>query len=597
MGREVTVIETLETIRKRRSIRKFRPDPIPPQVLEEVLDAARWAPYGTAHDERVLVVLEGEERDRLVRFLGERLAAVIPTMAEGPARQTLSYARSLTGILAGVPVVVAVFTGVGREGPELSIASAACAVQNLMLAAHARGLGSCFLTGAIYLADELAHRLNLDGYRLIGLIPLGYPAEAGVVRREWPTILRPGTAAAGVPPAQPSLALSEVERARHGAGDRVLVVTDDPEVDARMIEVLRHAGYEVFVALPDEALTAFKRERPLVAIVDAILPGVSGYEVARAIRAAVEGPCPVLIATAAYDAADEEQALMAGASDVLVKPVREYELLARVRALADSRALYERIEAHARELERVNEELRRLQQMRDDLTRMIVHDMRTPLTNVLTGLQTIEFAEYDPELTRELLPEAIHASEDLADMVNNLLDISKMEAGELRPTREKLSAAELVAKALGRVNHLAEKGGIELRTDLEDGLELYADPGLLRRVLVNLLDNAIKFTPAGGSVTVEGRREAGGVRMCVHDTGEGIPEDQLGRLFQKFVQVERKDRRKRPGTGLGLAFVKLAVEAHGGQVSVRSRLGEGSSFCFTIPDEPIENTIENTEED
>ena len=159
-----------------------------------MLDAARWAPYGTAHDERVLVVLEGE-RDRLVRFLGERLAAVIPTMAEGPARQTLSYARSLTGILAGVPVVVAVFTGVGREGPELSIASAACAVQNLMLAAHARGLGSCFLTGAIYLADELAHRLNLDGYRLIGLIPLGYPAEAGVVRREWPTILRPGTAA------------------------------------------------------------------------------------------------------------------------------------------------------------------------------------------------------------------------------------------------------------------------------------------------------------------------------------------------------------------------------------------------------------------
>ena len=252
----------------------------------------------------------------------------------------------------------------------------------------------------------------------------------------------------------------------------MLVVTDDPEVDARMIEVLRHAGYEVFVALPDEALAAFKRERPLVAIVDAILPGVSGYEVARAIRAAVEGPCPVLIATAAYDAADEEQALMAGASDVLVKPVREYELLARVRALADSRALYERIEAHARELERVNEELRRLQQMRDDLTRMIVHDMRTPLTNVLTGLQTIEFAEYDPELTRELLPEAIHASEDLADMVNNLLDISKMEAGELRPTREKLSAAELVAKALVRVNQLAEKGGIELRTDLEDGLEL-----------------------------------------------------------------------------------------------------------------------------
>lgn len=589
----MTAIDTLETIRTRRSIRKFRPDPIPPEVLEEVLEAARWAPYGTAHDDRVLVVLAGEERDRLVSFLGERLAEVIPTMADGPARQTLSYARSLTRILAGVPVVVAVFTGVGREGPELSIASAACAVQNLMLAAHARGLGSCFLTGAIYLADDVAHRLGLDGYRLMGLIPLGYPAGEGATRREWPTILHPGTDDPGELPARPEPELSEMEEAGRGAGERVLVVTDDPEVDAPMVEALRRAGYEVSASAPAEAMAAFERERPVVAIVDAILRRASGYGLARAICDAVPGPCPVLIATSAYDSADEQQALMAGASDVLGKPVREHELLARVRALADTRALYERIEAHAQELERVNEELRQLEQMRNDLTHMIVHDMRTPLTNVLTGLETIEVAEYDPELTRELLPEAIRASEDLADMINNLLDISKMEAGELEPAREELSAADLVDGAFERVNHLAQEGGLELRSDLEDGLVLRADPGLLRRVLVNLLGNAIKFTPAGGSVTVEGRREGAAARICVHDTGEGIPEDQLGRLFRKFAQVERKDQRKRQGTGLGLAFVKLAVEAHGGQVSVRSRVGAGSSFCFTIPDAPAAETEED----
>ena len=114
-------------------------------------------------------------------------------------------------------------------------------------------------------------------------------------------------------------------------------------------------------------------------------------------------------------------------------------------------------------------------------------------------------------------------------------------------------------------------------------------------MLVNLLDNAIKFTPASGSVTVEGRREAGGVRMCVHDTGEGIPEDQLGRLFQKFVQVERKDRRKRPGTGLGLAFVKLAVEAHGGQVSCAAAWARAAASASRSRTNRL--NIENTEED
>ncbi|MGD9496413.1 MAG: ATP-binding protein [Armatimonadota bacterium] len=574
----------LETIRGRRSIRRFTPDPIPPGVLEEVIEAACWAPYGTAHDDRVLVVLEGEQCERLVRFLDERLAELIPTMAEGPARQTLTYARSLTHILAGVPVVIAVFAAVGREGPELSIASAACAVQNLMLAAHARGLGSCFLTGAIYLADEIAHRLGLDGYRLIGLIPLGYPAEEGAPRREWPTILRPGTGNSGELPARPEPELSALERARHGAGERVLVVTDDPEVDAHTVEVLRRAGYEVSTVAPDAALAAFERERPMVAIVDAILRGVSGYDVARAICAAAEGPCPVLIATAAYDDADEEQALAAGASDVLTKPVREPELLARVRALADSRALYERIEAHVRELERVNEELRGLQRMRDHLTHMIVHDMRTPLTNVLTGLQTVEALDFEPDLTRELVPGAIRAGQDLADMINNLLDISKMEAGELQPQRERLPAAAVVAEALQRVNHLAREGELELQVQLPDGLPLHADRELMRRVLTNLLSNAIKFTPAGGSVVVEGAREGDATRLCVRDTGEGIPEDQLDRLFAKFSQVDRADQRKRQGTGLGLAFVKLAAEAHGGTVTVQSRVGEGSTFCVTIPD-------------
>ncbi len=578
-------IDVTEAIRARRSIREFRPDPIPLDVLEEVVDCARWAPFGTAHDMRVIRVMAGDAKRAMVTYLDERLAEVIPVMAEGPARRTLIYARSLVRIIRHAPVLVGVFTAVGPEGAELSIASAACAVQNLMLAAWARGLGTCYLTGAVYLADEIAHLCGLDGHQLVALVPLGYPAAEGVKRGEFPIVLWRGFGEAdrGEPPAPVEAHISEVEQARAGEGERVLVVTDDLEVDAPIVAVLRRAGYEVTCAEPIEALATHRRIAPQVTIVDAILRGVNGYDLAHAIDEATDGPSPVLIVTAAYDATDEEQALMAGAADVLSKPVRDHELLARVRALADSVALYRRVEEHAAQLERANEELRRLQQMRDDLTHMIVHDMRTPLTNVLSGLQTIEAADYDLELTREFLPEAISAGEDLADMINNLLDISKMEAGQLELDREQVPAAAVVGEVIERVDHLLQEKNLRLETRIPDGMVLDADRDLVKRVLLNLLSNAIKFTPDGGEITVEACRDGRAMRMCVRDTGVGIPKDQLGRLFAKFGQVERQPGSKRQGTGLGLAFVKLAVEAHGGQVSVDSTVGEGSTFCFTIP--------------
>lgn len=583
----MSVIDAFEAIRGRRSIRSFRADPIPDEALERVIDAARRAPFGTRRDERALVVLAGGDKAALVAFLRERLESVVRAMADGPSRQTLDYARSLVPAIDRAPVLVAVFTAVGREGPELSVASAACAVQNLMLAAHAEGLATCYMTGALYLADEIAHRLGLPGYRLISLVPMGYADEAPGPREEFPAVIWRGLDRRdpGEPPRPLRAEDSEIERARPGAGERVLVVTDTPRVDAHIVNCLRRAGYNVSVSAPDRALDAFERQRPDVTIIDAILGEVSGYELASRISRANHGPAPVIITTTAYDEADEEQALMAGAFDVITKPVRDHELLARVRALADSRALYSQLEERARQLQRANEELRELQKLRDDLTHMIVHDMRTPLTNIITGLQTVEATEYEDEIAREFIPEAVNAGMDLQDMINNLLDISKMEAGELEPEREQFAAADLVAEAFERVAHLAREAGLDLRADLPESLMLNADRALLRRVLVNLLGNAIKFTPDGGSVTVEARPTDEGARLCVTDTGPGIPPEQQERLFRKFSQLE--GAKKKQGTGLGLAFVKMAVEAHGGRVWVDSEVGKGSSFCFTIPEGPV----------
>jgi signal transduction histidine kinase len=529
----------------------------------------------------VLVVLTAEEKTRFTGFLSDRLVEVVAVMAEGPARQTLAYARSLVPVIESAPVLVAVFTRVGREGPELAIASAACAIENLMLAAHAEGLGSSYLTGALYLADEIAYRLGLRGHRLVGLIPIGKPATGGGQRKHFPTVLWRGFGdEEEALPEDEQMVLTDAASAHSGEGEVVLVVTDTPEVDALVIEALSRAGYEVHAAGPNDALAAFEEHSSDVTIIDAILGRVSGYELARLMLDAQQGPYPIIIATPAYDAADEEQALAAGAMDVITKPVREHELLARVRSLANGRALYRQLEEHAAELQRANERLEELQRLRDDLTHMIVHDMRTPLTNVIAGLQTIEAAEFDEELTREFLPEAINAGLDLSDMISNLLDISKIEAGELVPKYESFGLQELVSEVLERVEHLAREGELELVADVGD-VQLSADRGLIKRVLLNLLGNAIKFTTEGGSVTVEARETDEGMQVCVSDTGPGIPEDQLDRLFRKFSQLEGS--RKTQGTGLGLAFVKLAIDAHEGRVWVESEVGVGSRFCFVIP--------------
>lgn len=581
-------MDTLDAIHGRRSIRKYRDKPIPQDVLEQIIEAARWAPCGTQHDRRTLIVMVGAEKDEFIKFLSERLERLLPALAEEQPRRILQYARTLVSVLQDAAALVLFYTAAGPEGPELYLTSAAVSVQNLMLAAHAHGVGSCYTTGAIYLADEIADYLDMGGHRLVALVPLGYPADGVRERREFPRILWRGLEAdsADDGPAEAADArVSGIERAPTGRAETVLIVDDSPGAAGSIAGALRDAGYEVNQCTePSEALEVFQQVRPDLTIVDAILPEISGYELCRRMREAADGPCPVIVTTVAYDEADELAAISAGADDVLVKPVRAHELLARVHALLRVTELYEDLEQHARELADANERLRELDKLKDDLTHMIIHDLRTPLTNVITGLQTLEQMDYDSELTHELVPMAIEGAHDLSEMVNNLLDISKMESGELELDKKLFPVEDAVREAVSRVENLAEQSELTLVYDIEQGLQIHADRDVIVRVIVNLMGNAIKFTPRGGSITIGAeRREQEIIVVGIRDTGEGIPEQELDRIFDKFHQVGNEKGARRTGTGLGLTFVKLAVESHGGRVWVESKLGEGSAFYFTLP--------------
>ncbi len=582
-------MNVFDAIHGRRAIHRFTDAPIPPDVLAEIVEAARWAPYGTRDDDRTLVVLGGDEKAEFLRFVGDRLEKLLPALGEGASRQILRYARTLVNLLKDAPVLVLFYTAVRDEGPELSLPSVATAAQNMMLAAYARGVASCYMTGAIYLADDIADFLGVTGQRLVATVPLGYAASKGATRKQFPRIIWRGIEGMGQSDEWPEVEPAEVtSAARVAEGDDpevILIIDDSPGALAQTADILRGAGYEVIVCeTPAMALPCVERDEPDLVLVDAILPDLSGYEICRSIEDGKDGPLPVIITTSAYDADDERRALAVGAAAVLTKPIASHELLARVRSLLDMRGLYKDLQSHADELSAANERLRELQELRDALTHMIIHDLRTPLTNILTGLQTVEVMDYDREMSEEFIPAAIHAGLDLGDMISNLLDISKMESGELDPKLAPTPLIDIADSARERVGLLAEEADLELVTQIEDGLTACADSDLLVRVVVNLLGNAIKFTPGDGTVSLQASaRDDGMVLVAVRDTGEGIPPEELPRVFEKFSQVKREGKPIRKGTGLGLTFVKMAVEAHGGEIWVESQVGEGTVFSFTLP--------------
>jgi signal transduction histidine kinase len=240
-----------------------------------------------------------------------------------------------------------------------------------------------------------------------------------------------------------------------------------------------------------------------------------------------------------------------------------------------------------KEIEALYEQLRALDKAKENLTHMIVHDLRTPLTSVITGMQTLELVGDLNEDQQEMAGIAISGGEALLGMINNLLDISKLEAGLLTLEYSQLAPQELVKRALGQVASLAQDKNLALAQEMAPVLPPFAgDEDKLRRVLINLLGNAIKFTPTGGvtvCVTAQQRDSADELLFAIRDTGEGIPPEAFAHIFEKFGQVESRQGGRMMSTGLGLTFSKMAVEAHGGRIWVESTLGQGSTFFFTIP--------------
>lgn len=428
-------------------------------------------------------------------------------------------------------------------------------------------------------ADLLAdvEKIRAAGRRLLALVDERLQAEA----------LEEVRSPAQTLPARLPAESSPAEAAPGEDGGLLLIVDDNEDnrdVLARRLQKQGH--WTVTAASGPEALSILAEQPFDLVLLDIMMPEMDGYEVLFRIKSEPQTRhLPVIMISARDELESVVRCIDMGAADYLPKPFNPTLLRARVGASLREKRAHDREQRRAAELAESYRRLRELERLRDDLTYMIVHDLRTPLTSLLSGLQTVPLVGDLNPTQSEMLEIATDGGETLLGMINDLLDVEKMEQESVPLSLAPLSAHTLIAQACSQVTLLAAAEDLMLTPEAAPDLPNFqGDEDKLRRTLVNLIGNAIKFTPRGGTVTVGAScGSAHDLLFFVRDTGEGIPADALERIFEKFGQVENRRAGRKMSTGLGLTFCKLAVEAHGGRIWAESTPGVGSIFFFTLP--------------
>ncbi len=229
-------------------------------------------------------------------------------------------------------------------------------------------------------------------------------------------------------------------------------------------------------------------------------------------------------------------------------------------------------------------DIRRHEKMQKEFVSNVSHELRTPITAVrVTAEALLAGAKDDEDLVDRFLTNIVAESDRLSALIDDLMDIAKRESGITRTDRTDVGVIAAMERAYMTVRPQAEQSGISVQLNAPEGLTAYADETQLVQVIRNLLDNAVKYTSAGGEVVVSAAGGEPGVLISVSDTGIGIPHGEVDRIFERFYRVDKARSRRIGGTGLGLAIVKDIVDAHGGRIEVDTELGKGSVFRVTLP--------------
>lgn len=370
--------------------------------------------------------------------------------------------------------------------------------------------------------------------------------------------------------------------------DTILLVDDSKAIRTMLENHLVAAGYAVKLAADGtEALKLFQETLPILVLLDIVMPDMDGYEICRRIRGLPLGvDVPIVFLTALSDLQSHQKAMEAGGDDLIPKPINRSELLMRVRSMSWMHRLRTELRNGYNLIRSQRDALVSAQQRKDELTNLIVHDLKNPLTNIIGHSDFIEDqADMDPKTVREMVRSMGSSARVMMRMVMNMLDIMRSEDGMLQPKMASVDVPELLDGLKRSMAGLILKKKITLTVSKALTAEkVSGDPDLLRRTLDNLVDNAIRSAPSGSAIAVEARTVGVNVEIRVRDQGPGVPAEHRENIFDKYVQLGREDpTHPRSNLGLGLTFCRLAVEAHNGRIWVEDNQPQGACFCLQLP--------------
>jgi two-component system, sensor histidine kinase and response regulator len=368
----------------------------------------------------------------------------------------------------------------------------------------------------------------------------------------------------------------------------VIMIVDDQPLNLRLFqEIVSDQGYRVLMfSSGPAALKALAKVMPDVILLDIMMPEMGGFDVCRHLKADDRlRRIPVIFISALNDTSNKVKALAEGGVDYVTKPFKAGEVLARIRTHLRIRQQQVQIEAQKQKLQESFRRLSDLETLRDNLVHMVAHDMRSPLLAV-TGharmiLSDLEGAGYDrPAQDAQTI---LDLCSTLQKMISTLLDISRLEDCQMPLNIQAGDPGELISRVVTALGVLADDDAAVVWHPPEEKMMALFDEEITHRVLENLLVNAVNCIGKSGHVQISAVSAETGMKIMIADNGPGIAPELQDHIFEKFARAAAGPKENGHSTGLGLAFCKLAVEAQGGEIGVKSEVGKGSTFWFTLP--------------
>jgi signal transduction histidine kinase len=372
---------------------------------------------------------------------------------------------------------------------------------------------------------------------------------------------------------------------------KVLVVDDEDAGRYAKVQILRRAGFEVVEASNGtDCLALVDSERPQMVVLDVNLPDISGLEVARRLRARGSAPPTIQIlqvSNTATSSADKVRGLEHGADVYLTEPIDSSVLIATARALMRVRRAEEAL-ASALDNERSAREVaEHANRLKDEFIATLSHELRTPLNALMGWIWQLRHTKLDQQAQTRALDSLERNARMHSQLINDLLDVSRASKGKLQLEMRVVDFEDVVQSAVDAVREAIDRKQLRLDTRLERVL-VAGDYSRLQQVVMNLLTNAVQFTPQDGRVSITLRAEGPDAALAVQDSGAGIEPAFLPHVFDQFRQGEGGLSRKHGGLGIGLAVVRQLMELHGGSVDVMSAgAGQGATFTVRLPRETV----------